>query len=471
MRSEKLNNAVGMIDDRHLERTERVRPRARRLKWLRWGGPVAAVLAAVILLTSVWGGRTAMSVYAISEASYPEMAKYPEGDDLGNAYELWREGLKRQRAFRGAGEGLDAFFLATAPEFLDGPADGNRVYSPLNVYMALAMLAEITDGNSRAQVLELLGASDLEALRRQANAVWNANYRDDGAVTSLLGNSLWLSKDLKYRQETLETLSQSYYASSYQGEMGSEAYNERYREWIDAQTGGLLSDQLKGKALDAETVFAMVSTVCFRAKWASAFSEVYTRPELFHAAGGDVEAAFMHRTETYGDYFWGERFSATKLDFREGAGTMWFLLPDEGVSPEELLRDGETLSFLSGSDWQNHKTLRVNLSVPKFDVRSQLDLKAKLAGLGVTDVFSRETADFTPLFDGSLPAELSAVNHGARVTVDEEGVTAVAYTEMMVAGAAMPPKDEVDFTLDRPFLFVITGADELPLFMGVVNRP
>ena len=36
---------------------------------------------------------------------------------------------------------------------------------------------------------------------------------------------------------------------------------------------------------------------------------------------------------------------------------------------------------------------------------------------------------------------------------------------------AMPPKDEVDFVVDRPFLFVITGADSLPLFAGVVNHP
>ena len=37
--------------------------------------------------------------------------------------------------------------------------------------------------------------------------------------------------------------------------------------------------------------------------------------------------------------------------------------------------------------------------------------------------------------------------------------------------AAMPPEDEMDFTLDRPFLFVITNAGGLPLFAGIVNHP
>ena len=42
---------------------------------------------------------------------------------------------------------------------------------------------------------------------------------------------------------------------------------------------------------------------------------------------------------------------------------------------------------------------------------------------------------------------------------------------MRTAGAAVPPEKEVYFTLDRPFLFVLTSHDGLPLFTGVVNAP
>ena len=54
---------------------------------------------------------------------------------------------------------------------------------------------------------------------------------------------------------------------------------------------------------------------------------------------------------------------------------------------------------------------------------------------------------------------------------DEEGVTAAAYTVLPMAGAARPPEDEIDFVVDRPFIFVITGEDGLPLFAGVINQP
>ena len=86
-------------------------------------------------------------------------------------------------------------------------------------------------------------------------------------------------------------------------------------------------------------------------------------------------------------------------------------------------------------------------------------------------LFDGAAADFTPLLSAGQAAELSAVEHGARVTVDEEGVTAAAYTEMPVYMAGIAPVNEVDLVLDRPFIFLISGPDDLPLFIGIVNQP
>ena len=60
----------------------------------------------------------------------------------------------------------------------------------------------------------------------------------------------------------------------------------------------------------------------------------------------------------------------------------------------------------------------------------------------------------------------SQVKHDARVTIDEKGCTATAYTVMMMAGAGRPPEDEVNFVLDKPFLFAITNRSQL----GVVSH-
>ena len=131
---------------------------------------------------------------AVRQAEYPEMAPYPDESDFirsdgsfddegfSKVYDAWYDSRQNLRSETDL-SGLYPFLNKSIPAFLSGAEGENRVYSPLNVYMALAMLSELTDGETRAQVLDLLGVKDLKALRAQTSALWNANYSDDGALT------------------------------------------------------------------------------------------------------------------------------------------------------------------------------------------------------------------------------------------------------------------------------------------------
>lgn len=427
--------------------------------------------------------ETTPETSALAAPVYPEMAQYPDeaaywkkdgsfdDDGFSKVYDAWwADKRARNNLQLPDPDGMQRFLRASTGTMLAQGGGQNLVYSPLNVYMALSMLCECTDGNSRAQILTLLGQSDLASVRAQASALWNANYCADGAVTSILASSLWLNEGTAYVQKTLDTLAQNYYASAFSGKMGSDAYNKALQDWLNEQTGGLLKEQASGLRFDPETVLALATTIYYRAKWSNEFSKSRTSEGVFHAENGDVTCDFMHSSGT-GTYYWGERFGAVNLSLRE-SGCMKLLLPDEGVSPEELLKDAEAMSFLLGSEaWENSKFLIVNLSVPKFDISSDLDLNSSLQALGVRDVFEADTADFSPVIEHADGVFLSKAKHAARVAIDEEGVTAAAYTVMMEAGAAEPPDEEIDFTLDRPFVFAITARSGLPLFVGIVNTP
>lgn len=507
-KSEKMYDAITDIRDDLVESAEKKKPRRRR--W--WPAAVAAVLAVAIAGGVIlWpdgspaagpgssenssgnessspgagtGSPLAAAARTLAAAQYPQMAPYPnemdyidpatrEFDSAGfsQVYDAWRTDRRAQLDQpEGYADGLDAFFAASIGQFLSGTEGENRVYSPLNVYMALAMLAELTGGNSREQILDLLGSGSIEALREQASALWNANYCDDGATTSVLASSVWLNENVNFVQETMDTLAEIYYASSYQGTMGSAEFNQALRDWLNEQTGGLLEEQAGQIEMDPDTILALATTVYFRAKWADEFSESRTEPGVFHAADGDVTCDFMHQSGGR-TYYWGDRFSAV-VQSLEGSGGMWFILPDEGVGVDELLQDGQVMEFLltSESKWENSRSLTVNLAVPKFDVTSQLELKDGLKALGVTDVFDGSVSDFSPMTGDTDEIFVSKVQHDARVTIDEEGCTAAAYTVMAMLGGSAPPEEEIDFVVDRPFLFAITGADGLPLFVGVVNH-
>ena len=58
-----------------------------------------------------------------------------------------------------------------------------------------------------------------------------------------------------------------------------------------------------------------------------------------------------------------------------------------------------------------------------------------------------------------------------RVKIDEEGCEAASFTVMLECGAALIENEPIDFTLDRPFIFVITNSCDQPTFAGVINNP
>ena len=447
--SEKIFEAVGGASDAQVEEA-----RAGRNKRIRWLAPLAAVIAlavalAVFLSIPGKGG----SAYALAEAKYP-------AEEKGS------------RLFLPHSSELDHFIRASATRLLCGSGGGNRVCSPLNIYLTLSMLAETAGGESRSQLLALLGAEDMETQRQRAKRLWEQSYYDgENAGFCRLASSLWLRADMDYVKDAVNTLAGDYYASVFRGEMGSGGYNGALQNWLSEQTGGLLKQQAEQVQLDPGTVMALAATIWFKGSWDHKFDPSLTAPQTFHAPAGDVERAFMHGSWE-DEIFWGEGFTGVSLRFSNGR-RMLFLLPEEGKSPEQLLEDGTFPDFLLSEFRQRPEWEQVTLevSMPKFDADAALDLLPILRDLGVTDILELEKADFSPLL-GPAPAALTYAEHAARVKVDEEGCEAAAYTVVAAAGGApKEPPRTVEFILDRPFFFAILGMDDLPLFLGIVNDP
>jgi serine protease inhibitor len=247
--------------------------------------------------------------------------------------------------------------------------------------------------------------------------------------------------------------------------------NEHLRTWLNEQTGGLLEEQSENTKMEPSTVFALASTLYFAAGWDAEFSEKDTADSVFHAKNEDLTVPFMNQTDEMGVYYWGENFGAVCLYLT--SGSMWLILPDEGKTVEDVLASSEYLEMTrSPADWKNKKSLKVNLSMPKFDISSQADLIVGMKKLGLTDVFISSKSDFSPMTD-AMELYVSKIDHAVRVAVDEEGVLAAAYTVIMTEPGGVPsiPDDEIDFVLDRPFMFVVSSRNALPLFTGVVEQP
>ena len=123
--SEKLYGGITHIRETLVEDAERgyIRWREKRQSlWKRRGLRAAAAVLALVFLMGTLLHPGSTSAYAIAEAEYPEE---------------W------QRQEQGYADGLESYFAVTMRQFLSGDTGENTVCSPLSIYMALAMLAEM----------------------------------------------------------------------------------------------------------------------------------------------------------------------------------------------------------------------------------------------------------------------------------------------------------------------------------------
>jgi len=465
--NEKVAKALSHVDDQYI--AEAGKRKKRRHYFLK------TAVAAVLVLAMLWHVPNlplAVSAKAVSVAS--ESRKMERPDIHSAAFDQWRsERETRDSLVEQIQSPIAAFAESCSREVISGVDGKNRIWSPVNAYIALAMTAELTSGITQTEVMDVLGISDLEDLRRGVSAVWENIYQNDGREISVLANSLWLDDDVTYRQEVMDILAHDYYAAVYQGNLGSRRTNGAITNWLNNQTGGFLKNRTGKVALIPNSMLAMVSTIYFQSQWANKFDGRNNDERLFHAVSGDVQCTFMNKKEAKMYYYWAEDYGAVSLALENGS-SMWFLLPDEDKTVDDILSGGQYMHMITRSEEfpkENRKYMKVNLSVPQFDVSSGVDLKAGLQRMGLTKIFEPLGNDFSPSVDSKLPVYLDSIHQDTRVVIDEEGVTAASYIILdFGAGAAAPPNDIIDFVLDRPFVFAVC-SNTLPLFVGTVNMP
>ena len=364
--------------------------------------------------------------------------------------------------------GLRPFYEDLTEAFF-ADEEGNGLLSPFSVYTALSMLAESTEGSTRAEILEALRCPDMDTLRTTTRSLIYDEYTTRDNCVIKPSASIWLSDALRYNEEAVKRLSEDHAAYTFSGKMGSGEYDELMRSWTNTMTGGLLSDQVSNFSTDELDAFHIITTLYYKVAWDAPFRREATSTEVFHAKDGDRQAEFMHGGGSL--YFEGEGYKAVSR--RMEHGSVWFILPDEGVELSELgARALEPVFETEAVNRLNSEhTYIISLAVPKFDIEEEAELTGTIRKLGINECFDPSAADMSGLLVNAANASVSRVDHGVRVRMNEEGVEAAAYTHMPVPGAA-EPKDiiEIDMKLDRPFMFVICDGTT-PLFIGSVAEP
>lgn len=234
---------------------------------------------------------------------------------------------------------------------------------------------------------------------------------------------------------------------------------KKINEWIETETKNKIQNALD--AIEADTVMLLINVVYFKAKWTKPLTDV--RPEQFTNLNGEkksVEMMCQVNDYPYGQF---ERYQIVQLDYH-GNSSMYVVLPNRDVSLDDLLRDLNAGKL--NDDLHKLKSTELDLQMPKFTLKSDLNLRAVLEQLGVKTMFSKH-ADLSRM-SKQTGLRVSRVLQSAYIAVDEEGTEAAAATicTVVTESLVMGPQE---FHVNRPFLFIIR-LKNVNIFAGAIKQ-
>ncbi len=346
----------------------------------------------------------------------------------------------------------------------------NTCYSPLSLYLALALAADGTQSDAQDQLLNVLGAADKQTLLATCNDTIDALTDTYDPYTLKIANSLWAAKGYTFKSSYLTEVQSTFDAEAFDVELGTETTDKAISDWIAANTENLLQPSF---STTPSMVAALINTIYFKDSWLTSFPEESTAPQTFHGVNGDADVPFMHLSLEESAYAEGSNFTAARLVFQGGA-SMTFYLPNDGITPLDLVGTPESARTLLETELELQN---IDWSVPKFTVESSFkDLVQDMELLGVTDIFDpANDGMFAPMIEANNGLDealyISDIIQETHLALDENGVEAAAYTAMIMKAMAMAPdvSEPIPFVLDRPFVYALTSPEGIPLFMGCIQ--
>ena len=348
-------------------------------------------------------------------------------------------------------------------------AEGGPVLlSPLSVALALSMAANGAEGDTLAQLTQVLGGgTELEALNAACQTLTQDYQSLGGSTECSIANSLWTDPEGMIREDFIGKCRGIFDAQVFSQELSDPSVVPAVNRWVDEHTSGMIPSILS-EPFSENTAALLVNALYLKNTWMQPFEARLTGPREFtHQDGTPESLDFLRHSHATFPYLQTEDAQGVVLPYNDGRLAFFALMPQEGTNFEGWLGalDGEAFSqLLEGRT----DTEFLTLALPKFEAEWSSQLQDILSALGLDLAFTFGKADFSLLGDDPNGYFLSQVIHAAKIEVNEKGTEAAAATVVEAnAGSAPPPETGVTLIFDRPFQYGIVDLEAgLPLFLG-----
>lgn len=332
--------------------------------------------------------------------------------------------------------------------------DENLVVSPYSAGVALSMLAEGAEGETREEFDDVLN-----------DCLYGAeNLGSNEDVTVKSANSLWISDNFSIRNRYVSLLEKDFDAFVTTQNFSDPATVQAINNWCGEHTAGKINHILD--ELSPNDVMVLINALYFNAPWLKEFDSEGTADAVFHGVTEDKEVPMMYSKDYY-EYAEYQGCQLIRLPYAGGRYSMTVVLPPYGWGIDAIL------PYVNGTSYKGAMQMlsrqEVIFKMPKFKLETSLILDKALKKMGIETAYT-PAADFKGI-SAMGPLSLGTVKQKCYIDVTEKGTEAAAVTSVQVRLTSASPKPVSRMTVDRPFIFIISDsqADNI-LFVGkVVN--
>ena len=349
----------------------------------------------------------------------------------------------------------------------------NMFMSPFCVAAVLGMTCTGAKGNTARQIRTALRIHDNEVLfSKDFGPIFKA-VKGNENYTLEAANRIYVANNYKLLDRFQSTLKNHFEAEAQRVDFADDDSRVNINKWVEQRTRGNIQELLKPGMVGEDSRIVLVNAIYFKGGWLEPFEKRSTCKQPFYLGSNQtkIQVDMMHRN---GEMQTGDlpelNARVLELPYKGRDLSMFIILPNklDGLAQlESKLEYSEVLDNLTRCT----RKANLEISIPKFKIESDLNLKEHLEALGITDLFQDGKADLSTI-NGNRDLFVEDVVHKAIVEVNEEGTEAAAATAAIMIRCMSASRRAEPFVADHPFIFVIRdNRKSLILFIGRLSNP
>ena len=342
--------------------------------------------------------------------------------------------------------------------------DVSTVLSPISVTYMLGMLNAGAAGTTRDEITATLGfGSDPTAVNEYCKTMIEGAPNVDPAATVRIANSINVNsaKGLSLLGAFVNDMKNYYNAQIDALDFTKSGTLDKINKWCSKNTGGMIPSILD--QINPDAAMYLLNAIYFNADWTEKFDKNDTRSSSFTMPDGSIVTRELMHRKAVALCCESDLCSMLRIPFGSGGYSMYVMLPVEGKTTSDLIRDMSQQALtehLNAIDMTGHE---VDILMPRFEIVSDIDLIDVLKPMGIQTAFTTR-ADFSNMSNASL--YVSMMKQKAMIEVNEDGAKAAAVTISMTGETSPGPQqyEKAEFHADRPFLYFILEETTRSIF-------